>query len=331
MKKKSVSRKPKKEPSPPESCILPVEITDLWNFYHKHNDDLRSGGKLEQFNILFNFKIANASHKEVQETVFRFLLAEDYKGIKMLLEQGISMPPLFEGLNSDSEIYHNIYIRHPSSSELMNLLYLFPEGRPDRKSSWDLDELYKNPNYTLPTSLKDLSEDQKESISSNTGISLEYARKHVDELDWDLLSANPAFTSKQIEDNPDLPWTIPPKNGYIATEPSQIKRDGKGLDRSKDPTVRLWHIQQRPGVWNWSSDMYDTDADDMELEGENRFWGTVAQNPNITVGFVLANLGKIEFGEHGLSGNLFGKDKQVAGEIERERKGIYYQLPPLLL
>ncbi len=478
--KKPVSKRKKVIPPPPESCILPVRVLDMWRFHRKYSDAICSAGKQDLFNKLFKFKMSSPPQEELKEAVFHLLLSEDYKGLKMLIDEGVEMPPLFEGLDPNSEVYYNIYIRHPGKHELMNLLYLFPKGKPNGKSSWNMDTVYNNPNYKLPDSLKGLSSDQKELISSNTGIVVDYARTHMNELDWNLLSANPAFTIKDIENNPDLPWKkrwlsqnpnmslkyvlshpdtkdgqigaseenedilldmwdldelsrnegisieeieatpqIRWRKGALLQHPGVTRKFvekfklisnswvemGKVFETTKDyvkelrlfstkedfenvtdefssnvnipfsfinanpqykwnyslvwsrPNVTvddvekyihtacdhdsysgehqisaaisrnagvpLWYIQQHPKFgWSWFSDMYDTDADELELDEDERHWGNVSENPNMTVGFVLAHLDEIEFGGNGLSGNLFGRDKQVAAAIERDRKAV---------
>ncbi len=135
----------------PDECAKGVSPLDLWNFIKKYGEDLERD-KQRMANKMMRFRINNSTTDELKEAVFGFLLSDDFKGIKMMLDNKIDMPQLFKNIDPKSEVYHNIYIRHPSDFELMNLIYLFPKGNTKKEKQkyledWDHFSLHGNPNY----------------------------------------------------------------------------------------------------------------------------------------------------------------------------------------
>ncbi len=251
------------------SC-LSVSISDLINFRRNHEDPIFHCGKYSEMEELIRTKIKKASREEKKEAAHSFLLSENYEGLRVMLDNGVNMPPLFKGLDPESDVYYNIYIRHPGRHELMNLVYLFPEGNSKSKKGvdWDQYQLRNNPNYVvLPHSGIPPSFPSDNSRASRKPDTIGSSYRPL----W------------YIEQHPEIKWLWQPY-------PARMKKNSDG-----------WTLREQILIKSFS------------------YWGNVSENPNMTVGFVLANLNRIYFGRYGLSGNLFGKDPAIAAKIKQEK------------
>jgi hypothetical protein len=138
-------------------------------------------------------------------------------------------------------------------------------------------------------------------VCKSSNLTIEFIKANLDKnLNWCLISTNPAMTSKTIIDNPHLPWVwiCLHDNPNLTIELVSTFRDKKlyWSDISKHPNITIDDIIQHPDYpWNITSlsENYTLTLDYVNNHPSALWnWYAISANPNITMDIIEMNFNK---------------------------------------
>ncbi len=305
-------------------CDPSLTLFDFLQFGTDYGELLKEMEKAELFKIIVNTKLgASVKRKDftgMNQAISRFLASRNYQPIKTLLD-AFKLQKWTPGTPFNTEDYiERVICRNPVASELMTLLYLFPNG--NRRKDWDFLEVSKNLSL-MPEELLRLSA---------LGVI------PLTKWKWEYLTANLAFTMEFIKSHPLLPWVYV----HIAGRPDvdldlfvekvvnvEGKDSGEYLssleELSANPSVTLVNILKYSSAIRWnakgmsrnpgltlefkstifpSSDSRSSEWDSFYVSSNRGIglndiektlttggwnWEGVSLNPNLRLNFILRN------------------------------------------